>query len=74
MQSGELVQFNNFNILLLLCSAIHNRKFEQLIAVAARSKAWTIFAHSNTGVLDSTPTQGMDVCVHIYSVFVLSHV
>jgi hypothetical protein len=25
----------------------------------------------NTGIMDSNPTQGMDVCVCIYSVFVL---
>jgi hypothetical protein len=38
------------------------------IAVAARSKAWNVFAHLNTGIVGSNPTQGMDVCV--YSVFV----
>jgi hypothetical protein len=31
--------------------------------------ATTVFAHSNTEIMDSNPTQGMDVCV--YSVFVL---
>jgi hypothetical protein len=36
-----------------------------LITVAARS----VFARSNTGIVDSNPTQGMNVCV--YSVFVL---
>jgi hypothetical protein len=40
--------------------------------VAARSKAWTVLAHSNTGIMGSNPTQGMDVCVCVYSVFVLS--
>jgi hypothetical protein len=39
------------------------------IRVAARSKAWTVFDRSNTGIVGSNPTQGMDVCV--YSVFVL---
>jgi hypothetical protein len=37
--------------------------------VTARSKSWTIFARSNTGIVGSNPTRGMDVCV--YSVFVL---
>jgi hypothetical protein len=43
----------------------------QPITVAARSKAWTIFARSNTGIVGSNPTQGMDVCL-VYSVFMLS--
>jgi hypothetical protein len=42
------------------------------ITVAARSKAWTVFARSNTEIVGSNPTQGMDVCiVCVYSVFVL---
>jgi hypothetical protein len=40
--------------------------------VAARSKAWTVFVRSNTGIVGSNSTQGMDVCVYVYSVFVLS--
>jgi hypothetical protein len=40
------------------------------ITVAARSKAWTLFARSNPGIMGSNPTQGMDVCVR-FSVFVL---
>jgi hypothetical protein len=39
--------------------------------VAARSKAWTVFARSNTAIVGSKSTQGMDVCVFVYSVFVL---
>jgi hypothetical protein len=42
------------------------------ITVAARSKAWTVFARSNTGIVGSNHTQGMDVCVCVYSVFLLS--
>jgi hypothetical protein len=38
--------------------------------VAARSKAWTVVAHSNTGIMGSNPTWGMDVCVRL--LFVLS--
>jgi hypothetical protein len=33
------------------------------ITVAARSEAWTVFSRSNTGIVDSNPTRGMDVCV-----------
>jgi hypothetical protein len=39
------------------------------ITAAARSKPWNVFAPSNTGIVGSDPTRGMDVCV--YSVFVL---
>jgi hypothetical protein len=42
------------------------------ITVAARFKTWTVFARSKAGIVGSNPTQGMDVCVCIYSVFVLS--
>jgi hypothetical protein len=42
------------------------------ITVAARSKARTVFALSNAGIVGSNPTHGMDVCiVCVYSVFVL---
>jgi hypothetical protein len=39
--------------------------------VAARPKAWTVFAHSNTGVVGSNPTRGMDVCVRLFCVCVV---
>jgi hypothetical protein len=42
------------------------------ITVATRPKAWTVFARSNAGIMGTIPTQGMDVCVCVYSVFVLS--
>jgi hypothetical protein len=41
------------------------------IAVAARSEARTVFARSNTAIVSSNPTGGMDVClcsVRVYSV------
>jgi hypothetical protein len=41
------------------------------ITVAARSKAWTVFARSNTGIVDSNPTRGMDVCVSLLCVCVV---
>jgi hypothetical protein len=40
------------------------------VTVAARSKACTVFAHSNAGIVGSNPTQGMEICVYVYSVFV----
>jgi hypothetical protein len=39
-----------------------------MITAAARSVAWTIFARSNTGIVGSNPTQGMDVCLLLFSV------
>jgi hypothetical protein len=37
--------------------------FSVPIAVAARPKARTVFARSNTEIVGSNPTGGMDVCV-----------
>jgi hypothetical protein len=43
----------------------------QLITVAARSKAWTVFVRSDAGIAGSNSIQGMDVCiVRVYFVFV----
>jgi hypothetical protein len=36
------------------------------ITVASQFKAWTVFARSNTGIVDSNPTQGMGVCVRLF--------
>jgi hypothetical protein len=41
------------------------------ITVAKRSKAWTIFARSNSGTVDSNPTQGMYVSVRLFCVCVV---
>jgi hypothetical protein len=38
------------------------------ITVAARSKPWTAFGHSNAGIVCSNPTRGMDVCVRLFCV------
>jgi hypothetical protein len=37
-----------------------------LITVATRTKACTVFAHSNTGIVGSNPTWGMDVSVRLF--------
>jgi hypothetical protein len=42
--------------------------------MAVRSAAWTVFTRLNSGFVGSDTTQGMDVCVYIYSVFVLVYV
>jgi hypothetical protein len=38
------------------------------ITAAERSKAWTVVARSNAGIVSSNPTQGMDVCVRLFCV------
>jgi hypothetical protein len=38
--------------------------------VAARSKAWIVFARSNAGIVGSNPTQVTDVCVSLFCVCV----
>jgi hypothetical protein len=39
--------------------------------VTARSKAWTVFARANTGIVGSNPIHGMDVCVRLFCVCVV---
>jgi hypothetical protein len=41
------------------------------ISVATLSKAWTVFVRSNTGVVCSNPTRGMDVYLHLFCVYVV---
>jgi hypothetical protein len=51
-----------------------NLGFPQLLTVAARSKALTVFTHSNAGIVSSNPTQGpcvVSVCVRLFSVRVV---
>jgi hypothetical protein len=45
--------------------------FQAPITVVARSKARTIFAPSNAGIMGSSPTRGMDVCVRLLCVCVV---
>jgi hypothetical protein len=40
--------------------------------VAARSEAWTVFARSNTGIVCSNPTLGMNVRVRLFCVCVVT--
>jgi hypothetical protein len=41
------------------------------ITVTTRSKARTVFARSNTVIVVSNPTRGMDVCVRLFPVSVV---
>jgi hypothetical protein len=44
---------------------------EKPITVTAQSKARTVFARSNAGIMGSNPTRGMDVCVNLFCVCVV---
>jgi hypothetical protein len=37
---------------------------------ATLSEAWTVFARSDTGIVGSNPTQGMDFSMHLFCVCV----
>jgi hypothetical protein len=36
------------------------------MTVATRSEAWNVFARSNTEIVDSNLTEGMDVCLRLF--------
>jgi hypothetical protein len=40
--------------------------YDKPITVASRSKACTVFARSNAGIVGSNPTQDMDLCVRLF--------
>jgi hypothetical protein len=44
------------------------------ITVAELSKTRSVFAHSNAGIMGSDPTQGMDVYVCLFCVYVAPYV
>jgi hypothetical protein len=41
----------------------------QQVTVAERSKACTVFARSEPVIVDSNPTQGMNVCISVCAFF-----
>jgi hypothetical protein len=45
--------------------------FTQPITVAVLYKAGNVFARSNTGIVGSNPTEGMNVCLRLYCVCVV---
>jgi hypothetical protein len=50
---------------------LHNGSWVKPIIVAARPKAWAIFARSNAGIVVSNLTRGMVVCVREFCVCVV---
>jgi hypothetical protein len=43
----------------------------QAITVAVLSKARTVFSSPNAGIVGSNPTQGMDICLRLFCVYVV---
>jgi hypothetical protein len=41
------------------------------MTVAERSKAWIVFARSKAAIVDSNPTQCLDVCLRLFRVYVV---
>jgi hypothetical protein len=66
-----VLQAFNIHIHLLEIRIVNSHDLQAII-VAAHSKAWTVFARSNTGIVGSNPSRDMDICLCVYSVFVLS--
>jgi hypothetical protein len=54
------------------CDAIYVKLLQ--VTAAEWSKAWTVLARLDTGIVGSNPTRGMDVYLYLYvcSMFVLS--
>jgi hypothetical protein len=52
----------------MICNYSIQSCFREPITVTARSKAWTVFARSNTEIVGSNPIRGMDVCVRLFCV------
>jgi hypothetical protein len=52
----------------------HRKKQSWPITVALRSKAWTVFASSNTEIVGSNSASGMNVCVRLFCAFSYLHI
>jgi hypothetical protein len=76
LQSWKLLTFKNyyFNFIVQGSSNMDAVCANMPVTVAEWSKAWTVLARLDVGIVDSNPTRGMDVYVYVYlhSMFVLS--
>jgi hypothetical protein len=70
LQNWALIYFS----FLAPCSPKWRVRMLRPIAVAARSKAWTVFSRLNAGIVGSNPTRGMDVCMRLFCVCVVLYV
>jgi hypothetical protein len=66
-----IMRFRYVPLWWILSKMKHANPLEEPNTVTARSKAWTIFARSNTGIVGSNPTRGIYVCVHLFCVCVV---
>jgi hypothetical protein len=66
-QQYEAVRSYCVNFLLIYWRALN---YIMPIPVVVLSKAWIVFTRSNTGIMSSNPTQGMDVCLRLIGVCV----
>jgi hypothetical protein len=66
LYSHRCENLKSYDVLLFLRVSSYK---EEPFTVAARSKAWTVFACSNAGIVGSNPTQSMDVCLHLFYVY-----
>jgi hypothetical protein len=58
------VKIQSFKVIVL--SVVLSASIIRPVTVAERSKAWTLFARSESGIVGSNPSQGMDVwCVYM---------
>jgi hypothetical protein len=58
-------EHNKMSVSELSCNGVHY--FWTPVTVAERSKAWTVIASSNAGIVGSNPNQGMDFwCVNTF--------
>jgi hypothetical protein len=73
---GTCFPFVNFTAVLLsvLIFIFHLYSHDSLTTVAEQSKVQTVFAGSNTGIMGSNPTTGMDVFVPLFCVYVVLRV
>jgi hypothetical protein len=60
-----------YRSILLLITYLFLLLISRPITVAARFEARTVFAISNARIVFSNPTQGMDVCVHLFCICVV---
>jgi hypothetical protein len=59
----QLIIQSCFDILMTLC---YTHTSVYTFTVTARSKAWTVFARSNTEIVGSNLTREMDVCMSLF--------
>jgi hypothetical protein len=71
--SSKKSSVENYVLIIKLTNYIFNTlSVYEPVTVAEWSKAWTVLARLDAGIIGSNPTRGMDVYVYVYSVFVLS--